>query len=181
MSPLRAKAPPEPSPREREVLRARFERLRKPAEDAEDESQQLWVAEFILGGERYALPLAEMRASVPLKRVTPVPLSAAHVIGILRFQGQVISALSLASLLGGSGWRQDPEVLLIVDPGMGHLVALDCETIPKPAALPARAVEQARASATGAVVDLMVDGQQLHLINLARLLDRRRGARDAER
>ena len=75
-----------------------------------------------------ALPLESLRAAVPLRMVTPVPLSPPHVIGILRFQGQILTAMSLSSLLGGRGWREDPAVLLVVDPGMGgRLLALDCQ------------------------------------------------------
>ena len=78
------------------------------------------------------MPLESLRAALPLRLVTPVPLSQPHVIGVLRYQGQVLAALSLASLLGGHGWRQDPAVLLVVDRGDGELCALDCEAIPRP-------------------------------------------------
>jgi purine-binding chemotaxis protein CheW len=106
--------------------------------------------------------------------VTAVPLSPPHVIGILRFQGQIVTALSLASLLGGRGWREDPAVLLVVDPGFGHLVALDCERIPKPIAVPHALVEEARARSTGAVCELTLPGtRQVNLLDLLRLMDRR--------
>ena len=107
-----------------------------------------------MGEDNYAIPLDLLRAAVPLRMVTPVPLSPPHVIGILRFQGQIVTALSLASLLGGRGWREDPAVLLVVDPGFGRLVAVDCERIPKPVGLPLKQVEDARAKATGAVAEV---------------------------
>jgi purine-binding chemotaxis protein CheW len=107
--------------------------------------------------------------------VTAVPLSPPHVIGILRFQGQILTAMSLSSLLGGRGWREDPAVLLVVDPGLGgRLVALDCERIPKPVPLPLALVEQARSHTSGPVVEVTLPGlKQLNLIDLKRLLDRR--------
>src|SRR2546423_7874892 len=129
---------------ERDLLERRAARLREKPRATEEESV-LWAAEFPVGEDSYALPLESLRAAVPLKMVTPVPLSPPHVIGILRFQGQIITALSLASLLGGRGWREDPAVLLVVDSGFGRLVALDCERIPKPVGLPHALVEQARA------------------------------------
>jgi chemotaxis signal transduction protein len=155
-----------------QLLERRAERVReKPREEAEE---FLWVAEFPVGEETYAIPLEALRAAVPLKMVTPVPLSPPHVIGILRFQGQIITALSLASLLGGRGWREDPAVLLVVDPGFGKLLALDCERIPKPTGLPHALVEEARARAAGAVVEVTLPGmKQVMLIELARLVDRR--------
>ncbi len=117
-----------------------------------------------------------LRAAVPLKMVTPVPLSPPHVIGILRFQGQIVTALSLASLLGGRGWREDPAVLLVVDPGFGRLVAVDCERIPKPSGLPHAQVAEARARSSGPTYEITLAGaRQVSLLDLLRLMDRRQG------
>src|SRR5436853_6665900 len=162
------------TPEVEELLVRRAERVRrKPAET--DEENVLWVAEFPVGEDSYALPLETLRAAVPLKMVTPVPLSPPHVIGILRFQGQILTALSLSSLLGGRGLREDPAVLLVVDPGLGgRLLALDCERIPKPVPLPHALVEEALARATGAVAEVTLPGlHQVNLLDLRRLMDRR--------
>ncbi|MBS2021422.1 MAG: chemotaxis protein CheW, partial [Deltaproteobacteria bacterium] len=99
-----------------------------------------------------------------------VPMSPPHVVGILRFQGQILTALSLSSLLGGRGWREDPAVLLVVDAG-ARLVALDCEQIPKPIGLPLALVEEARARARGPTVELLLPGpRQVNLIEPRKLL-----------
>ena len=153
------------------LLERRAERLREQSEGTVDESVH-WVAEFPLGEERYALPLESLRAALPLRMVTPVPLSDPHVIGVLRFQGQVLAALSLASMLGGHGWRQDPAVLLVVERGDGELCALDCESIPRPIALPVGAVEAARTRADGPVLEVFTGEQLIHLIDPPRLLAR---------
>src|SRR5256885_13982147 len=137
------------TPEVEELLVRRAERVRrKPAET--DEENVLWVAEFPVGEETYALPLETLRAAVPLKMVTAVPLSPSHVIGILRFQGQIVTALSLASLLGGRGWREDPAVLLGVGPGFGRLGAVHCGGISKPTGLPPAPGEGARCRSTRA-------------------------------
>lgn len=163
------------APELNELLLRRAERARQKP-DSVDEENFLWVAEFPIGEEMYAVSLDVLRAAVPLKMVTAVPLSPPHVIGILRFQGQIVTALSLASLLGGRGWREDPAVLLVVDPGFGHLVALDCERIPKPIGVPHALVEEARARSTGAVCELTLPGmRQVNLLDLLRLMDRRQG------
>src|SRR3954449_11421027 len=162
------------APELNELLTRRAERVQqRPAEV--DEENLLWVAEFPVGEETYAIPLEALRGAVPLKMVTAVPLSPPHVVGILRFQGQIVTALSLSSLLGGRGWREDPAVLLVVDPGLGgRLVALDCERIPKPVPLPVALVEQARSRSSGAVVEVTLPGlHQVNLLDLRRLLDRR--------
>ena len=156
------------------LLERRAARLReKPGTDSDEAI--LWVAESPIGDDRYALPLEALRAAVPLKMVTAVPLSPPHVVGILRFQGQILTAMSLASLLGGHGWREDPAVLLVVDPGMGGpLFALDCERIPKPISLPLTSVQEARARARGPLAPVAAPGvPPLDLIDLRRLMDRR--------
>ncbi len=158
---------------ELQLLERRAERLREMEQaEASREEAVHWVAEFPLGEERYALPLSALRAALPLRMVTPVPLSAPHVIGVLRFQGQVLAALSLASLLGGHGWRQDPAVLLVLDRGDRELCAVDCEAIPRPLGLPVGAVEAARARDEGAVLEVFANGQLVHLIDPPRLFAR---------
>ena len=153
----------------RDLLERRAARLRAPA--PAEEEQVFWVAEFPLGEERWALPLSVLRAAVPLRMVTPVPLSPPHLVGILRFQGQIISALSLSALLGGHGWREDPAVLLVIDAGLGRLVALDCETIPKPVALPHSVVQEALSRARGAVCEIGLPGAAtLRLLDVAALI-----------
>jgi len=173
---IRSRARPELDERTRELLERRAERLRAVPPTVVDE-EVAWIAEFPVGDERYALPLAALRAVVPLRRVTPVPLSKPHVIGILRFQGRIVTAVSLASLLGVKGWSQDPAVLLVVDPGWGPLTALDCEQIPKPTTVPASVIEQARAHASGPIIEIPAGTEMIHYLELGRLLDRRTGAR----
>lgn len=155
----------------RALLERRTERLRAPP-PRPDEVAVLWAGEFPVGEERYALPLDVLRAAVPLRTVTPVPLSPPHVVGILRFRGQILTALSLSSLLGGRGWREDPAVLLVVDAG-SRLVALDCEQVPKPIGLPLTVVEEARARSQGATsVELLLPGpRQVNLLDLRLLLE----------
>ncbi|WNG39825.1 chemotaxis protein CheW [Archangium violaceum] len=164
----------------RTLLEERATRLRGRADGSADETV-LMVAEFPLGEERYAIPLDTLRAALPLRLVTPVPLSEPHVIGVLRYQGQVLAALSLAALMGGHGWRQDPAVLLVVDRGDGELCALDCEAIPRPLSLPSAAVEAARTHAEGPVTEVLLSTtrQVIHLIDLPRLFARGAGARNA--
>jgi chemotaxis signal transduction protein len=157
-----------------DLLERRAQRAKTRTEAVEEEAVT-WVAEFAVGEERFAVPLASLRAAVPLRTVTPVPLSPPEVIGVLRFQGEIITALSLASLLGIRGWREDPAVLIVVDRGGGQKVALDCEQIPKPVALSSALVDAAKAGA-GNAPWAEVTGREMHQVNLidiGRLLARR--------
>lgn len=155
-----------------EILARRADRARAvPAADQAEVA--LPVAEFGLGAERYAIPLASLRAVLPLRLVTPVPRSPAHVIGVLRFQGQLVTALSLMALLGVKGWRQDCAVLLVLERDDGHRVAIDCEHVPRIEALSQRAVDQARARGAGAVHEVAAEGlRTVALLDVAALLAR---------
>jgi chemotaxis signal transduction protein len=156
----------------RALLAARAERLKARLVSKADEPT-IMVAQFRVGEGQYAIPLGDFRAAVPLKLVTPVPLSPPQVIGILRYQGQVISALSLASLLGIRGWRNDPTVLLVVEAAPGKLIGLDCEEIPKPCPLPLAAIEKARKEGSGPIVELFIPGSiPINLLDLAALFER---------
>jgi len=154
------------------ILEQRAERLRRPPPVITDETVS-WLAEITIGHQRYALHLERLRAAVPLRAVRPIPLSPSHVIGLLRFQGQLISALSFASLLGVRGWIRDPAVLLVVEYGPDRqLVALDSETTPVPRAVPAGLVEEARQRDEGNVVwtVTMPELVSVQLIDVDRLL-----------
>jgi purine-binding chemotaxis protein CheW len=156
----------------RALLQIRADRLKARLTTKVEESM-LMVAQFRVGNGQYAIRLADFRAAVPLKLVTPVPLSPPQVVGILRYQGRVITALSLASLLGIEGWRTDPTVLLVVEPVPGQLIGLDSEDIPKPCPVPLAAIDKARERSTGPILDLFVPGSpQINLLDLAALLDR---------
>jgi chemotaxis signal transduction protein len=171
-----------PTARAEQLLAERALVIRDRPGSTQDDEALLWLAEFPLGDDVYAVPLASMRAALPLKGVTSVPLAPAHVVGILRFQGQAIAVLSLASLLGNPGWREDPQTLLVLEMGGGRLVAIDCEQIPRPTAVPLRMLEQARsrsASQARAILELQTaDRRQILLLDLHRLLERRRDRRD---
>ena len=172
---IRPRAPKELDAKTRAILEKRAERLRAAPQQAADNLAEAHLAEFPVGEDRYAIPLSAFRAVVPLRRVTPVPLARPHIVGILRFQGQIVTALSMAAVLGIKGWRHDPSVLLVVDPGWGRLVAIDCEEVPRPVSIPLTAMEGSREGK--AITEVVHDGHIIHLLDLGRLLDRRSGGR----
>ena len=174
---IRSRAPQDLDAKTREILERRAERLRHAPEAVTEGPVEHHLAEFPVGDEWYAIPLSAFRAVVPLRRVTPVPLARPHIVGILRFQGQIVTALSMAALLGIKGWRQDPAVLLVVDPGWGRLVAIDCEEVPRPVSIAHAALDEARSRESKALTEVIHDGRVVQLIDLAKLLDRRSGGR----
>lgn len=139
-----------------EVLLRRADRVRRRRADVDEEQDTtgaavFWIAQIRVAGEVYALPLGHVRAAMPLRMVSPVPLAPPWVLGILRFRGEPVVAMSLVSLLGVRGWRVDPAVLIVVETGRRR-IALDCEEVPLAAPIPRSVIEEARTAAAGAAL-----------------------------
>jgi purine-binding chemotaxis protein CheW len=156
---------------ERALLRRRRERLRAVARE-EREDVAVAVARLTIGDEIFAISMSQLRAVVPLRLVTPVPLAPASVIGVLRFDGQVVTAYSLAALLGVRGWRHDPEVLVVVETPRGGLAALDCEQVPVADTVPFATLASSAPGIAWTEV-ARADGSVLHWIDLAKLFGAR--------
>ena len=140
------------------LLKARATELALDTAELAHEEEALAAALFSVGEEVYAIPLEHLRAAIPLATVTPIPLAPPHVIGIVRFRGQAVTVLSFAALFGVGGWRVDPAVLVVLEWPGGRLIAVDCEHIPRAAALPRAAIAMARGaqgSRTGPVRELV--------------------------
>ena len=158
------------------VLALRAERLRRPLQAPEDEGHEGFVAFFELGDALFAFPLETLRAIVPLRGITPVPLAPPQVLGVVRYQRQLVAAFSLPALLGDRAWRCDPELLLIVERAPGRLVAVDCAEMPRTAQL-----AQARPERGAPLVNLALrDGREVRLVDPA-LLGAWRGQGGASR
>jgi purine-binding chemotaxis protein CheW len=50
---------------------------------------------FSLGGEDYAIPLSTVREVIAMPKVTPIPDTPAHFLGMMDLRGQVISVIDL--------------------------------------------------------------------------------------
>jgi len=158
----------EPSAAQREVLDRRAARLRERTVEVEEE-QAVAVAELPAGDHTYAIELCSLHAVLPLRQVSPVPLAPAHVVGVVRFQGEILPVLSFASVVDVGGWRRDPEVLLVVE-AAGQRVGLDSEQVPRATSLPARLVAEARAHAPSPVLEVVVGSRRVRLLDLPALL-----------
>lgn len=146
------------SEQDRARLRERAARL-GAEEPGELTSQPMHLARFRVGELECALPLEQLRAILPLKSVTPVPLAASHVLGVIRYEGSIVAAMSLGMLLGAKGWRRDPQVLGIVAYGDGRRVAFDFEEAPAAVVMDARLLEAARNGRRRALTDIVVPGE----------------------
>ena len=58
------------------------------------------VIEFKVGQEFFALPITDVREVRRFEPVTPMPESAAFMVGVLSLRGHVLSVMDLAKRLG---------------------------------------------------------------------------------
>lgn len=155
------------------LLEARAVRLAATPRALESDEDSLWFATFPVGDLEVAIPLEQLRAAVPLRRIASVPLAPPEVVGIVRFGGNVLTVYSLAFMLGGQGSRADSNYLIVVDRPGGRLVAFDCAQIPLALTRPAREIELARMRATtqGAVTDVSRGDRVLSVVDVQKLLE----------
>ena len=58
------------------------------------------IIEFLVGGERFALYLADVFEVVKPPTISPVPFTPDYIVGIFNLRGQVLTLLDLAKKLG---------------------------------------------------------------------------------
>jgi chemotaxis signal transduction protein len=56
---------------------------------------------FVAGGERYALPAADVHRVTPVPRLRPIPHTPSWLRGFFRYQGAILAAVDLSMLLCG--------------------------------------------------------------------------------
>jgi purine-binding chemotaxis protein CheW len=133
---LRAQALADASPRANAAPAA------KPAPATGGEERAL--LEFALGGQRFALPLAQARAVIALPDLTPVPGADAIVRGLAPFGEGVLPVVELADLVGVA--PSGPRARAIVVEIGGAPVGLAVEAPVAIRRLPRRAVSLAPAA-----------------------------------
>lgn len=169
------------------LLKARARRLAAPRDGARPEEQAgVEVLGIRLGGERYALVLADLSEVIALPRWTPVPGQPAYLLGVANLRGEIRPVIDLHALLGlsapeagGRAWAvflKSPagEVGLRVD-GLDRVIRLDPQSLARPRdegnGLPHRFI-----SGIGADALTLLDTEQL--LGLDALQDTRRAGRD---
>lgn len=178
----------EPGAIEQRTLSERAARAAESEPRALDADDIRAIARFPIGALVVAIELRSLRAAIPLRTVTPVPLAPPSVIGILRYDGVTLTALSLASLLSLGGLRRDPAVLLVVELAGGRLVAFDAEEIPRVDMLRESAIRAAVHHPDACLWEVSTDSMQiLRLLDLEAvvrrfdgLLSRSRDEREAD-
>lgn len=79
----------------KQVLKTRAQVLAQEVKPAEGPQDTFEVIEFMLAYERYAVESAHVREVYPLKELTPLPCTPAHVLGIINLRGQILSVIDV--------------------------------------------------------------------------------------
>lgn len=79
----------------KEILRKRAELLASMTIQETRDSRKMDVVEFRLAHEKYALEVLFVTEIVPLKGLTSVPCTPAHVRGIINVRGRIFSVMDL--------------------------------------------------------------------------------------
>jgi purine-binding chemotaxis protein CheW len=111
----------------RQVLQERARALAAPLPDAATDGETLDVVEFILSRERYAFDAACVRGVHPLRQLTVLPGTPAHVLGIVNLRGHVVAVVDLRPFFGlpRRGLADIDKVLVLADGAMEFGVVAD--------------------------------------------------------
>ena len=82
-------------------------------EEEEREVLVTWV-ELRLGGEAFALPVAQVREILRVREVTPVPHPPFPVIGVINLRGRVVPLLDLRARLGLPAAEPDADSRIVL-------------------------------------------------------------------
>lgn len=71
----------------------------KSRKEAEAKGNEIQVVEFLLGDEKFAINLYDVREIVESIRITPLPHAASHIKGIIDLRGEITTIVDLKSVL----------------------------------------------------------------------------------
>lgn len=84
------------------------------------------VLRWHLGGESFALPLADIAQVVPLRRLTPVPGALSRLIGLASVRRRIVNVMDVAGLLGvEADARAEGHLLVLKGPAPRLAVRVD--------------------------------------------------------
>ncbi|HWQ65732.1 MAG TPA: chemotaxis protein CheW [Methanospirillum sp.] len=73
--------------------------MRSAAQNPAESTEEVQVVEFILGSDKYAVNLFDVREIVEASKITPLPHAPAHIRGIIDLRGEITTVVDLKKLL----------------------------------------------------------------------------------
>lgn len=153
-----------------DILRERARALRTEDATVVDEALNAEVFAFRLGSSRYAAPLAALGGVVALETVVALPGSPAHVAGVTRVAGRVLTVVDLGVVLLGQPSKN--RAAMLVGHGSDRM-ALGCDEYETVLSLSADAL-RARPPGIGATLArylTTVTSDGLGVLDIVRVVD----------
>lgn len=85
-----------------------------PVDDSQTAHALQQALTFMLGTETYAVDVLRVREIKVWSRVTPIPLSSSHVLGVLNLRGEIVPVVDLRRLLALPPAEFGPQTVIIV-------------------------------------------------------------------
>lgn len=82
------------------ILSARAKLLAIPVQEDAPDEDGIEVLEFLLSGERYAVPMEYVKEVALLREITTLPGTPPFILGIISLRGSIISIVDLRHILG---------------------------------------------------------------------------------
>lgn len=70
---------------------------------------------FSLGAEDYAIPLLRVKEVIGIPKVTPIPQSPSHILGLINLRGSIISLMDLSQKLNIKSKGKEESSVIICD------------------------------------------------------------------
>lgn len=66
------------------------------------DTEEIQVVEFLLGDDKYAVNLFDVREIVEASKITPLPHAPSHIRGIIDLRGEITTIIDLRTLIGAT-------------------------------------------------------------------------------
>jgi purine-binding chemotaxis protein CheW len=113
-----------------DILKQRAKNLAKPYPTEINEANYIEGLEFLLNGERYAVPMQYVKEVTLLRHLTPLPATPDFILGIMSIRGRVISVTDLRVFfeLPGKGLSDYNKIIVLSGKGMEFAILADYVT-----------------------------------------------------
>ena len=140
-------------------------------EEEEREVFETWV-EFRLGGELFALPVAQVREILRVRDVTPVPHPPFPVIGVINLRGRVVPLLDLRARLALPTPAPDDESRIVLVESQTRRIGLLVDAVERVAQLAQSAMHPPEAETQPQEIGglHLAEGRETRLLDLAVIL-----------
>lgn len=157
---------------QREILRARAQKLARTPLPQTAEETQLEVIEFRMAGERCAIETVWVREVWPLRELMPVPCTQSFVRGVINVRGQIVSVIEPGRFFGlpSGGLTNLNKAIILHSPQMAF--GLLADAIIGVSTVPVSALQAALPTLTGLRAEYLrgVTGDGLVILAADRLL-----------